>query len=242
MDLRSQARIDAADRVHAARQDAAPLSVPHLIYGPGMDSAARPCVVFDLGGVLLRPEGPAAELARVLGVDVAAVLVPYWRHRDAYDRGGPPADFWGALRQDLGAAGLTHTDVPDDELDHLDATRWAQLADGSAALLDELDAAGTPTAVLSNAPASLARTVRAADWSRRFFPLVFSCDLALMKPEAAVYEHVEQRTGRPPQELVFFDDRPLNVAAAVQRGWQAHLWTGFAPARQVLVAAGALPG
>lgn len=202
----------------------------------------RPCVVFDLGGVLLRPEGPAAELARVLGVDVEAVLVPYWRHRDAYDRGGPAAEFWGALRRDLAMAGLDVADVGDDELDHLDASRWAQLDDGSAALLDDLERAGTPTAVLSNAPASLARTVRAADWSRRFTHLVFSCELELMKPEAQVYEQVEQRTGRPPQELVFFDDRPPNVAGAAQRAWQAHLWTGFEPARQVLAAAGALPG
>ena len=151
-----------------------------------MADTSRPCVVFDLGGVLLRPEGPAAELARVLGVDVEALLVPYWRHRDAYDRGGPAGGFWGALRQDLVAGGLAVTEVPDDELDHLDASRWARLADGSAELLAELGRAGTTTAVLSNAPASLARTVRAAEWSSGFSELVFSCDLALMKPEAAV--------------------------------------------------------
>jgi putative hydrolase of the HAD superfamily len=201
-----------------------------------------PCVVFDLGGVLLRPEGPAAELAGVLGVDVEAVLVPYWRHRDAYDRGGPAAQFWGALRRDLLAAGCEIADVSDDELDHLDASRWARLADGSAELLTDLERAGTTTAVLSNAPASLAHTVRAAGWSRGFSELVFSCDLGLMKPEAQIYAHVEQRTGRLPHELVFFDDRPPNVAGAVQRGWQAHLWNGLGPAREVLTAAGALPG
>lgn len=200
-----------------------------------------PCVVFDLGGVLLRPEGPAVELARVLGVDVEALLVPYWRHRDHYDRGGPAADFWGALRQDLLAGGLHLTGVTDQELDDLDASRWARLADGSAELLADLGRAGTTTAVLSNAPASLARTVRAADWSRGFARLVFSSDLSLMKPEREIYEHVEQCTGRPPQELVFFDDRPPNVEAAARRGWQAHLWTGLDPARRVLVAAGALP-
>lgn len=205
-----------------------------------MEHSAGPCVVFDLGGVLLRPEGPAAELARVLGVEVEAVLAPYWRHRDAYDRGGPAADFWGALRSDLVAGGLDPARATDEELDHLDATRWARLADGSAELLAELDRAGTTTAVLSNAPASLARTVRAADWSRTFAHLVFSSDLALMKPEPEIYEQVEQRTGRPPQELVFFDDRPLNVDGAAQRGWRAHLWTGLAPAREVLVTAGAL--
>jgi putative hydrolase of the HAD superfamily len=207
-----------------------------------VEHSPRPCVVFDLGGVLLRPEGPAVELARVLGVEVEAVLVPYWRHRNAYDRGGPAADFWGALRQDLVAGGLDVADVPDDELDHLDASRWALLADGSAELLADLDRVGTATAVLSNAPASLARTVRAARWSSGFSQLVFSSDLGLMKPEPQMYEQVERRTGRPPQELVFFDDRPPNVEGAAQRGWQAHLWTGLAPAREVLGAAGALPG
>lgn len=202
----------------------------------------QPCVVFDLGGVLLRPEGPAADLARVLGVEVPAVLAPYWRHRDAYDRGGPAAEFWGALRQDLVTDGLEPAAVTDDELDHLDASRWAQLADGSAALLDDLARAGTQTAVLSNAPASLARTVREAGWSRAFGHLVFSSDLGLMKPEAEIYAEVEQRTGRPAGELLFFDDRPPNVDGALRRGWQAHLWTGLGPARDVLVAAGALPG
>lgn len=201
-----------------------------------------PCVVFDLGGVLLRPEGPAAELARALGVDVEALLVPYWRHRDAYDRGGPTAAFWSALRSDLVAGGLDLADVSDAELDHVDASLWAQLDDGSVELLADLERAGTTTAVLSNAPASLASTVRAADWSRRFSHLVFSSDLALLKPEPQIYEQVEQRTGRPPPGLLFFDDRPQNVEAAAQRGWQAHVWTGHLPAREVLVAAGALPG
>jgi HAD superfamily hydrolase (TIGR01509 family) len=96
--------------------------------------------------------------------------------------------------------------------------------------------------VLSNAPASLARTVRAADWSRSFTQLVFSCDLALLKPEREIYVQVERRTRRPPQELVFFDDRPPNVAGAAERGWRAHLWTGLKPARRVLATAGALGG
>ena len=198
--------------------------------------------MFDLGGVLLRPEGPAAELARLLGVAVDAVLVPYWQHRDAYDRGGPAADFWAALRRDLLAGGHEVHDVADDDLDHVDASRWARLSDGSADLLADLERAGTTTAVLSNAPASLARTVRAAVWSRGFCELVFSCDLAMMKPEAEIYAEVERRTARPPEELVFFDDRPPNVDGAALRGWQAHRWTGLEPARAVLRAAGALSG
>lgn len=199
-----------------------------------------PCVVFDLGGVLLRPEGPAAHLAQVLGVTVEQLLVPYWRHRDDYDRGGAADAFWDAVRRDLTAGGCTVRSVTNDELDRIDAERWAQLSDGAAALLEQLGRCGTATAVLSNAPASLAATVRAAAWSRGFGQLVFSCDLGLMKPEPEIYRAVEQRTGRPAGELLFFDDRPVNVGGAAALGWQAHLWQGVPEARQVLAAAGAL--
>lgn len=207
-----------------------------------MTDRPAPCVVFDLGGVLLRPEGPAAHLAEALGVTVEQVLVPYWRHRDDYDRGGAAEHFWDAVRRDLAAAGCRVRPVSTEQLDRIDAERWAQLADGASALLEELGRRGTATAVLSNAPASLARTVRAAPWSRGFGELVFSSDLGLMKPEPDIYRAVERRTGRSAGELLFFDDRPVNVDGAAALGWQAHLWAGLRDARQVLVAAGALGG
>ena len=177
----------------------------------------------------------------MLAVDVEALLVPYWRHRDAYDRGGSAGAFWGAVRGDLAAAGLNLADVGDAELDALDASRWARLADGSAALLADLSRAGTPTAVLSNAPASLAGTVRTAGWSSGFAELVFSSDLGLMKPEAEIYAEVERRTRRRPRSSSSSTtgrstSRLLRGAAGATCG------PSSLPARGVLTAAGALPG
>ena len=41
-----------------------------------------------------------------------------------------------------------------------------------------------------------------------------------MKPDAKIYEHVEQTTGVAPEHILFFDDHPPNVNAARQRGWR----------------------
>lgn len=41
------------------------------------------------------------------------------------------------------------------------------------------------------------------------------------KPDAAIYQHVEQAAGVPAEAILFFDNAPENVAAAKQRGWQA---------------------
>ena len=45
--------------------------------------------------------------------------------------------------------------------------------------------------------------------------------IGVMKPNAGIYEHLEQQTGVAPESILFFDDRPENCQAARQRGWQA---------------------
>lgn len=47
--------------------------------------------------------------------------------------------------------------------------------------------------------------------------------LGCMKPDARIYQHVEQATGIAPQAIVFFDDRPENCQGARDRGWHAHV-------------------
>lgn len=45
--------------------------------------------------------------------------------------------------------------------------------------------------------------------------------VGVMKPDAAIYQHVEMQTGCEPSAILFFDDHPANIAAAHGRGWQA---------------------
>ena len=199
-----------------------------------MSRSSRPIVVLDLGGVLVSPEGPIADLARALDADPGAVGAAYWRHRDAYDRGGPADEFWGRVTAELGRT----ADVA--VLDRIDTRTWSRLSPPAAGLLAELDGAGTTLTVLSNAPASLAAVVRAASWSRAFRSLVFSADVGLMKPEPEVYAAAEHRYGAAGDDLLFFDDRPGNVEGARRAGWRAEVWTGVPAARAALAQAGVL--
>jgi len=99
--------------------------------------------------------------------------------------------------------------------------------EGIDPLLAELSAAGVRTACLSN--------TNARHWARmtatrgpHALPLHrldyrFASHLVgARKPEPGIYAHVEHATGTDPASIVFFDDAPENVDAALARGWRAH--------------------
>lgn len=50
--------------------------------------------------------------------------------------------------------------------------------------------------------------------------------LKLIKPDPAIYAHVESDCGIAPSGLLFTDDRADNIATAAARGWQTHLFEG----------------
>jgi len=205
-------------------------------YRPDVERSPSPVIVFDLGGVLVPPEGSVTALAAALDVPREQFALAYWRVRDDYDRGGPSSVFWNSILTEL-----RRTADPRD-LDRIDAERWAHPAPGIAEFLADLVDAGLRLTVLSNAPASLAAVVRSSSWSTVFSHLVFSSDVGVMKPEPAVYDLAQTSFGASGEDLVFFDDRPVNVDGARRAGWQAHLWTDPAAARRTLVEAGHLRG
>ncbi len=48
-----------------------------------------------------------------------------------------------------------------------------------------------------------------------------SCEIGHAKPDPRAYRHVEQRSGFSGGQIFFLDDRPENVQAARDLGWQA---------------------
>ncbi len=190
-------------------------------------------IVFDLGGVLVPSSRVIPLLAAELEVSEEAFTAAYWTGRIEFDLGGSTTGYWTAVVEGVGREpepGLL------ERLARIDAEKWSDLPDASADLLAALR--DERLAVLSNAPAPLAAAVRAAEWSSAMDALVFSAEVALMKPDPAIYARADELLGTAPGAAVFFDDKPENVEAARAHGWEAHVWEGTDAAREVLGRAG----
>jgi putative hydrolase of the HAD superfamily len=189
-------------------------------------------VVFDLGEVLVPSTGVMPLLAAELGVSLDELGAAYWPGRAAYDLGGSADDYWTGVLRALGRA-------PDPavlrRLTEVDSTKWSTLPQASAELLAYVQGMGIRLGVLSNAPAPLAAAVRAAAWSAGIAHLVFSAEVALVKPDPQIYARADAVYGTEPGDVVFFDDRVENVEAARAHGWDAHVWAGPEAALATLV-------
>ena len=103
-------------------------------------------------------------------------------------------------------------------------------------LIRDLRAAGHTLHYLSNMPAPfadhLSQTYPLTEW---FASGLFSGRVKQIKPSAEMFSLAERHFGVPPEELLFLDDHPVNVEAALARDWQAVLFTDPASARRELV-------
>lgn len=67
-----------------------------------------------------------------------------------------------------------------------------------------------------------------------------SFEMGLLKPDAAVFEHVAAVLGMPPERVLFLDDNSVNVNSAAAVGFRAARAVGVQEAREHLVEAGVL--
>lgn len=195
------------------------------------------CVVFDFGQVLASPPGLFEVLAGRIGAKPAEFEQAYWIGRRAYDAGGPAADYWGCLLRTLQRPVEPATV---DLLTELDAELWTPIRPEAHRLLQDVRAAGVGVAVLSNAPAALEERFASQGYAGSADHWFVSASLGMCKPDPRVYAHVQRTLGVPPDTIAFVDDRPANVDAARQAGWQAHLWRDDADTRSWLVGLGVL--
>lgn len=104
--------------------------------------------------------------------------------------------------------------------------------DGMAELLDQL-AGRVVRATASNYPRwidDLADTLLAG----RFDEIVASCHLGARKPDTEFYERLLERVAHGPDEVLFIDDRAVNVEAAREVGIAAHHFVDAAGVRRFL--------
>jgi len=187
-----------------------------------MSSVTPRIVIFDLGEVLATPSLLYESFAERIAHESPAVEASYWRHRDAYDRGGSSTAFWTAVLEGIGVPARRQLL---EDLTQIDTIAWTNIRPDAFDLLHHLSGAGHRVGVLSNATIEMASAARLSDWGRFVTDWFFSSELGIAKPDARIYRYVTERITLPASSIMFIDDRQVNVDAALAAGWNAHLWT-----------------
>lgn len=113
--------------------------------------------------------------------------------------------------------------------------------EGSHELVERLAGAGVPLFCLTNFGDEFWEVFRPTQpIFDHFADIIVSGKEKVAKPEARIYEIVEERSGRRGDALFFTDDNPANIKAAKARGWDAHLFTDAVSLEAQLVAGGLL--
>jgi putative hydrolase of the HAD superfamily len=197
----------------------------------GTSTGTPRVVIFDLGEVLATPPDLYASLAAPLGRHPEAVGAAYWAYRDAYDRGGIVQAFWNDVLAELG---IPPAESIVAELTRIDTAAWTTIRPDAMPLLSSLSKTGIRVGILSNATREMAQAARHTPWAQYITDWFFSSELHLAKPDRAIYHHVTNTLGLPPECILFIDDRPVNVEAARDAGWNAHVWISGADTRTLM--------
>ncbi|MGB3470707.1 MAG: HAD family phosphatase [Erythrobacter sp.] len=196
-------------------------------------------VVFDVGRVLYQWQlrslfEKLIEDPEELDWFLSNVVTEEWHFQ--HDRGRPLAE----MVPELCAEFPDHA-----ELIHAYATRFNETVpgpvDGTHDLVRRLHDNGVPLFCLTNFGHELWAGFRP---EHRLFDLfediIVSGTEKVAKPNPRIYEIVEERSGRSGSNLFFTDDNPANIAAAKERGWDAHLFTDALGLEAQLAASGHL--
>jgi HAD superfamily hydrolase (TIGR01509 family) len=186
-------------------------------------------IAFDLMDTVLRdPYREALEAATGLPID------ELFRRRSghaypAFERGQlSEAEYW-AVFADAGIA----VDPAAFHRVRLEGTRWLP---GMRELLDDL-AGVVLRATASNYPLWI-DDLATSRLAGRFERVLASCHLGVRKPEPAFFERLLEELALPASQVLFVDDRQVNVDAARDTGLAAHRFRGAQELRAWLVGHG----
>lgn len=216
------------------------MSEPHLNGEPSQMSMQRQrgpdrrrVVVFDLGGVLI--DWDPRHLYRKLIDDETAmerflseICSPEWNGRQDAGR---------SFAEAVAELVARH---PDQRL-LIEAyhVRWPEMVagalDDTVAIVEELKAGGHELHALTNWSAETFALTRPRfaflDW---FESILVSADEGLVKPDAAIFQLLLERIGRPAEACLFVDDSRKNVDAAAALGFDAIHFQGADALRREL--------
>ncbi|HAM26030.1 MAG TPA: HAD family phosphatase, partial [Microbacteriaceae bacterium] len=140
-------------------------------------------------------------------------------------------DYWMLVAADLG---VQWTEATIHELWVADFTGWLSVNPATFDVIADLHEGGTRVALLSNAGFDFASPFRFSPMARFFERMFISAELSKIKPDADIYLEVARELGITPQQMVFIDNKQVNVAGAEALGITGHHFVGAAELRAFL--------
>lgn len=191
-------------------------------------------VVFDYGEVISvsQSETDRAALVAVSGLPDAKFWPLYDRYREDLDQGVTlPHEYWSLI---AGAAGVHWSPATLQQLWAADIRSWISVEPGTVELLAALHAGGTRVALLSNAGFDFSDPFRHSPMAQFFEAMFVSAELGLIKPDPEIYRVTAAELGIRLEQMVFIDNKKINVDAAVALGVTGHVFTTVAELRTFL--------
>lgn len=194
-------------------------------------------ILFDLGGVLV--ELGASPLPDDALPGEQSFTLADWFRSDAaieFEKGRNPADCFARSM----VAELNLRCSADELTEHF--TRWPRgLFPGARELLQDLQR-NYRLAILTNTnELHWPRFINEFDLSECVEHIFASHQLAMAKPEPAIFRHVLRVLDAEPQRILFVDDNAANVETALQLGFTAAQVTGFDSLKHFLMTQAMIP-
>lgn len=191
-------------------------------------------VVFDYGEVISVSQSDAdrAALVAVSGLSTEQFWQLYDRHREDLDQGVTlPREYWSLIARD---AGVEWSPAKLQQLWAADIRSWISVEPGTVELLAALHAGGTRVALLSNAGFDFSDPFRHSPMAEFFEAMFVSAEMGLIKPDPEIYRVTARELGITLEQMVFIDNKKINVDAAVALGVTGHVFTTVAELRAFL--------
>ncbi|MEG1552911.1 MAG: HAD-IA family hydrolase [Kiritimatiellia bacterium] len=193
-------------------------------------------IVFDFGGVISMRQDPAfyAWVKARWGWTRQEILRGWGRYRSAVDGGTlSAAEMYLRIAVDLECA-LSAEEAK--LLQDADYRSWAIPNHETFQWAQDLKANGYEIGILTNMPEDF---IPYFDAIAKEFRALAKAELIsgierMVKPNAEIYDLMQQRMALPAEQLLFLDDTLPNVEAARRCGWQAAQFTTVAAARALV--------
>jgi epoxide hydrolase-like predicted phosphatase len=168
-------------------------------------------IFFDLGGVIIRTENTRARAALGLrfgmtDAEIDHFVFDYAVSHQAFTGQMTEEQLWQAVARQLGA--------PEGEWPSIAADFFGgnRIDRDLLAWIESLRPA-IKTGLLSNAWSGLRAYMQAEGFLETFEAVIISAEVGLMKPDERIYRLALEALALQPEEAIFVDDMPENIAA-----------------------------